>query len=121
MIWQIIILVIILASFAAEYILSNKKNKWLGLIIPIVFFIALSVFLALNLTDAFSNVEGYGLFLTEYGSTGLFALILKTGFIYTLVVIQLIIYFITRHYYKKRNKPLKNNKELKKMIIDDLD
>ena len=121
MIWQIIILIIILASFAAEYILSNKKDKWLGLIIPLVFFIASSIFLVLNLTDAFSNVEGYGLFLIEYGSTGMFALILKTGFIYTPVAIQLIIYFITRHYYKKKNNPAKHNKEYKKMMIDDLD
>ncbi len=92
-----------------------------GLIIPLVCFAEASVFLILNLTGTFITVEGYGLFLTEYGSTGLFAMILKVGFIYTPVVIQLIIYFVCRHYYKKRNAPIKHNKEFKKMIVDDLD
>ena len=121
MFWLIITIIIILVSFALEYLLSNKKNKWFGMIQPLVFFIAASLFLILNLTDAFINVEGYGLFLIEYGSTGLFAMILKVGFIYMPVVIQLIIYFVCRHCYQKRNDPAKSNKEFKKMIVDDLD
>ena len=121
MFWSIITIIIFLVSFVFEYFLSRKKNKWLGLVIPFVYFIAASVFLILNLTDAFYTVEGYGWFLIEYGSAGLFAMILKVGFIYTPVLIQLIIYFVCRHYYKKRNDPDKNNKELKKMIVNDLD
>ena len=119
MIWFIIALVISLASFALEYFLSIKKSFWPGLILPMVFFSASSVFLILNLTDAFSTVEGYGMFLFGYGSAGLFALILKVGFIYTPVLIQLIIYFICR--YRKRSAPNKAAKEFKKMMADDLD
>jgi hypothetical protein len=111
---------VILLSFILEIFLSSRKSKWLGLIIPVVFFVSSTIFLVLNLKDAFSVIEGYGIFLTEHGSAGFFALILKIGFIYTPVLIQLIIYFICRHYYKKRNGPAKDNKELKKMIVDDL-
>ena len=117
----IIVLILVLASFVLEVILSHKKDKRLGLIIPIVTFVAASIFLIINLADGFSSVEGYGLFLTEYGSTGLFAFILKVGFIYSPVAVQLVIYFVFRHRYKKQNDPLKNNKEFKKMIVDDLD
>ena len=83
MIWKIIVLMIILFSFVLQFVLANKKSKWLGLIIPIVFLIIATAFLIMNLTDAFLFVEDYGLFLVEYGSVGLFALILKIGFIYT--------------------------------------
>lgn len=119
MIWFIIASIIALASFVPEYFLSIKKSFLPGLILPIVFFAASSVFLILNLTDAFSTVEGYGLFLTGYGSAGLFALILKVGLIYTPVLIQLVIYFICR--YKIRKTPSKTSKEFKKMMADDLD
>ena len=121
MTWKIIRLMIILFSFVLQSVLANKKNKWLGLILPIVFFIITTAFLVLNLTEAFLFVEDYGLFLIEYGSTGLFALILKIGFIYTPFLIQLIIYLVARRYYKKRNGPVKDNKEFKKMMVDDLD
>lgn len=120
MITPIIVLILVLVSFALEAVLSNKKDKKLGLIIPIVTFIATSIFLIINLADGFSSVEGYGLFLTEYGSRGLFAFIFRVGFLYSPVAVQLAIYFIFRHRYKKQNDPLKNNKELKKMIVDDL-
>ena len=121
MLWLIITIIFILASFVLEYFLSREKNKWLGLITPFATFVAASVFLILNLIDAFFTVEGYGLFLIEYGSVGLIAMVLKVGLIYTPVLIQLIIYFVCRHYYKKINHPVKNNQELKKMIVDDLD
>ena len=121
MFWFISILIIILASFVLEYFLARKENRWPGLIIPFVYFVAASVFLILNLMNAFFTIEGYGLFLIEHGSSGHFAMIFKIGFIFTPGLIQLIIYFVCRHYYKKRNDPVKNNKELKKMIVDDLD
>ena len=105
MIWQIIFFIVILFSFVLQIYLSSKKSRWLGVIVPVVFFIAASVFLVLNLSDAFSAIEGYGFFLIAYGSAGFFALILKIGFIYTPVLIQLVIYFICRHYYKKKKPP----------------
>lgn len=117
----LIVLMVLLSSFVLQFVLANKRSKWLGLILPIVFFIITTAFLILNLTDAFLLVADYGLFLVEYGSAGFFALILKIGFIYTPFLIHLIIYFVGRRYYKKRNGPVKDNKEFKKMIVDDLD
>ena len=121
MIWVIIVLVAVLSSFALQFLLANKKSKWLGLILPSVFFVATTAFLIMNLTDAFLFVEDYGLFLVEYGNAGLWAMILKVGFIYAPFGIHLILYFIRRHYYKKRNGPARDNKEFRKMIVDDLD
>jgi len=118
--WLIITLIIILGSFVAQYFLSKKRSEWFGIILPTVFFVMATVFLVLNLTDAFNNVEGFGVFLLRHGSTGLFALILKIGFIYTPLFIQLVIYFFCRR-RKKRDGVSKDNKELKKMMVDDLD
>lgn len=117
----IIILILTLLSFGLQGLISKKKSKWLGLIIPVAFFTAASIFLALNLTDAFSTVQGYGLFLAEYGGTGLFALILKIGFLYAPVIIQLMIYFVCRRHYDRMNHPAKSNREFKRMIAEDLD
>ena len=121
MIWKILIPVVVASSFVVQVLLAKKKSKWLGLIFPIVFFVTATVFLILNLTNSFLFAEDYGWFLVEYGSAGFWAMILKVGFIYTPFGIYLILYFICRHYYKKRNGPVKDNKEFRKMIVDDLE
>lgn len=121
MCWIIVILIVTLISFVLECILSRNKRKWPGLIIPLVYFVLASVFLAYNLIDAFFTINGYGSFLAEYGSIGFFALLIKICVVYSPVIIQMILYFVCRHLYKKKNDPFHHNKEFKKMIADDLD
>ena len=109
-----------LISFVAGYFLSYRKSKWHGLILPGVYFCAACIFLALNLLDAFPAMEAYGFFLTEHGSAGFFAVILKIGFVFSPAAVHLVIYFVSRHYYEKTHNPTKHNKEYKKMLADDL-
>ena len=120
MIRIIIVCAVILISFGLEYVLSIQKKEWPGLILPAITLLGICMFLVFNLGSAFSTMEGFGLFLTEYGSAGFFALLLKTGVLCLPLLIQLAIFFTCRHYYKKKNEPLKNNKEFKKMIAKDL-
>ena len=120
MVWFWILAVITLLSFVPEYFLSCRTNKWLGLILPAAYFAAAGIFLILNLLQAFPGMEAYGLFLTEHGSAGFFAVILKIGFLYTPAAVHLAIYFISRHTYEKTHNPAKHNKEYKRMLADDL-
>jgi len=78
------------------------------------------VFTALNLTHAFPAAQAFGIFLTDYGSPGLSAVVLKVGFWASPVGIYLILYFTGRHYYLKTHHPATCNKEYKKMLADDL-
>jgi hypothetical protein len=117
----VFVLALILLSFLFQFILSNKKNKWLGLIIPSAFFVVSTIFLIVNLTTAFHTIEGYGQFLVGYGGNGAIALFLKTGFIYSPFLVNLLIYILCRHKYKKYTGSAKSEKEIKKMIVDDLD
>ena len=118
-----IVLIIILAVSTIgigilEGYLSMRKNKFYGLLIPAIFFILISVFLLVNIGDAFYSVKGFGQFLSSYGQTGLFALILKIGFAYLIVILYLVIYFICRGIYN--NHPSDNKKEMDKMLAEDL-
>lgn len=121
MIKVIIILVITIISFGFQFILSKKQNKWLGLIIPAVFFVITSVFLVISFTSSINTVEGYGQFLLDYGLSGVMAQILKIGFIYLPTFIHLVIYFICRRKFRHIDKPTKTEKEIRKMIAKDLD
>ncbi len=109
-----------LLSFAGEYFLSYRRGKWPGLILPLLYFCAAAVFMALNLLDVFPNMESYGVFLTVHGSAGFFAVVLKLGFVFLPVMIQLVIYVITRHCFAKKHHPAAHNREYKKMLADDL-
>ncbi|MBN2880322.1 MAG: hypothetical protein JXN65_11920 [Clostridia bacterium] len=111
-----ILIGIIIILILAEVLLSTRKNKWLGLIIPAVMFILLSVFLIFNLLEAFLKIEDLGRFLLLYGRKGVFALILKMGFVYSPVILNLIIYFVIR----KIKYPKDSKKEINKMLADDL-
>ena len=57
----VIIIILILASFFAEVILSKKSNKWLGLIIPFVgFLISILLLIAyINWEPASMKIEDY--------------------------------------------------------------
>lgn len=116
-----IIVAVTLVGFAAEYYLAYRQNRWHGLILPAVYFCAACVFLALNLLNAFPATEAFGAFLTAHGGAGFFALALKIGFAVSPVIVQLIIYFVGRHYYEKTHNPARHNKEYKKMLADDLE
>ncbi|MEZ4627113.1 MAG: hypothetical protein R2912_03100 [Eubacteriales bacterium] len=96
-----ILLLVLIAGFVLEFFLSRNKNWGWGVIIPAVSFLLSSVFILFNVSKAFASVTGYGSFLLQYGRTGLIALILKVGFIYLPVVIQLIIFALCRRHYKK--------------------
>ena len=120
---SIIIIIILAISIIGigilEGYLSTRTNKFYGLIIPAVFFILMSVFLFVNMGEAFYSVKGFGQFLSSYGQTGLFALVLKTGFAYLPVIFYLAIYFICRGIYK-HNHPSDNKKEMDKRLAEDL-
>ncbi len=107
---------IIVVLILAEVLLSMRKSKWPGLIIPAVLFIVLSLFLIFNLLEAFLKIEDFGRFLLLYGRRGIFALILKMGFVYSPVILNLIIYFVIR----KIKYPKDSKKEINKMLADDL-
>ncbi len=115
-----IFLALLLASFVVEFFLSKNKNWIWGIIIPAVSFLCASAFLVFNLAEAFASVTGYGSFLIRYGRPGFIALILKAGFVYAPVAIQLVIFALCRRNYKKTHDSHGGNKELKKMIADDL-
>lgn len=117
----ILVLVIIIVSFVFQYILSKKPNKWLGLIIPAVFFIVMSVFFIIAFSKSIYTVEDYGQFLLDYGFTGVIAQILKIAFIYFPMVIYLVIYLVCRRKFRHKDRPSKSKKEIKKMLAKDLD
>ena len=112
----IILIVVIAILFALEVILSLRKSRWPGLIIPAALFVVLTVFLVFNLLEAFINIEDFGRFLLDYGSPGIFALFARIAFLYSPVILNLIIYFIIR----KVKFPKNNSKEINKMLADDL-
>ncbi|MEX1376206.1 MAG: hypothetical protein AB1Z23_01920 [Eubacteriales bacterium] len=111
--------VVLIVLLALEIFLSLKKSKWLGLIIPAGLFILLSIFAIFNISEAFTNIEGFGGFLQSYGGVGIWALSLKLGFVYSPVIISLIIYFVCRAAYKNSH-PTTKDKEMKKMMAEDL-
>jgi len=115
-----IVLVLLIAGFVLEFFLSRNKNWVWGIIIPAISFLLSSAFILFNVSKAFASVAGYGSFLMQYGGSGLIALILKVGLIYMPVVMQLIIFALCRRHYKKTHAAPGDNKELKKMIADDL-
>ncbi len=114
--FALIAIVLIVILLVLEIVLSLTKNKWAGLIIPIGLFVILSVFLVFNLLDAFLRIEDFGRFLLDYGSKGVFALIVRISFLYSPVIVNLIIYFVAR----KIKYPKNSKKEINKMIADDL-
>ena len=120
MVWFWSIAAVMVVSFAAEYFLSYRANRWHGLILPAVYLAAAGTFVLLNLLQAFPDMQTYGLFLAEYGGAGFFAAILKIGFVLFPVAVYLVIYRIRRHQYAKTHQPAKHNKEYKKMLADDL-
>jgi hypothetical protein len=120
MVWFWILVAVTLLSFVPEYFLSYQTNKWRGLILPVLYFCAAGVFLALNLLQVFPETEAFGFFLTEYGNTGFFALILKIGFVFSPAAVHLILYFVGRHFYNKTHNPVKRSREYNKMLADDL-
>ncbi|MFH1880302.1 MAG: hypothetical protein ABIK64_05875 [Bacillota bacterium] len=121
MVWFICIAALTVLSFGLQYFLSYRKNAWHGLILPVVYGCAAGVFLLLNLLSAFPETEAFGSFLTEFGSAGFIALILKIGFVCSPAAVHLILYFVRRHRYNKTHCPVKHNREYKKMLADDLE
>ena len=115
-----VLLALLIAGFVLEFFLSRNKNWGWGIIIPAFSFLLSSAFILLNVSKAFASVAGYGSFLLQYGRTGLIALILKIGLVYLPVVIQLTIFALCRRHYKKTHAAPGDNKELNKMIADDL-
>ena len=112
----IVLIIIAVILFAAEVLLSLIKNKWIGLIIPTILFVVLTFFLVFNLLEAFIRIEDFGQFLVIYGGRGVFALIARICFLYSPVIVNLIIYFIIRKVkYSNDSK-----KEINKMLADDL-
>ena len=121
MIWFWILMIVTLLSFVAEGFLAYRRSKWHGLILPLVYFCAASLFLLLNLLHAFPETEMFGFFLLEYGSIGMMALLLKIGFIYTPLIIHVVVFIVFHHRYRKFHHPAKYNKEYQKMLADDLE
>ncbi|MBN1778080.1 MAG: hypothetical protein JW811_08170 [Clostridiales bacterium] len=119
MTWFWITAASVVLSWGAEVWLSYRESIWHGLILPAVCFVGASVFLIFLLT-VFPETEAFGAFLTQYGSAGFFALVLKIGFLYVPAAVHLAIYFVCKHYYRKNHHPAKHNKEYKKMLADDL-
>ncbi len=121
MVWFICIAALTVLSFGLQYYLSYRKNVWHGLVLPIMYFCAAVVFLLLNLLSAFPATEAFGSFLTEFGSAGFIALILKIGFVCSPAAVHLMIFIVRRHRYNKTHRPAKHNREYKKMLADDLE
>ena len=121
MIWFWSIAAVTLLSFVAEYFLAYRRSKWPGLILPVTYFCAASVFLLLNLLDAFPQTEAFGSFLSQYGSAGFVALLLKIGFLYVPAVLHTVLCLVFRRRYRKTHHPAKHNKEYQKILADDLD
>lgn len=93
-IFILILLIFLVLQVVLQVFLSMQKNKWFGLIIPILY-----------------------LLFAAFVSTGEIALII-TAFILFLIpaIINFVIYLACRAKVKE-----KNNNELKKMNIQDLD
>ncbi len=117
-VWSLAVFTVV--SFLVQGYLSYRDRKWLGAIFPAAFFLAASIFLALNLLHAFPQMEAYGSFLTVHGSAGFFAVILKIGFLYMPAAVHAAIYFVAGHLYQKAHHPASHNKEYKKMLAKDL-
>ncbi len=120
MVWFWVLLVITLLSFGLESWLAQRAAAWYGFVLPGVYFTAACVFLLLNLLHVFPQTETFGAFLVEYGGAGLFALILKIGFLFSPAAVQLILYGVFRRRYLRRHHPARHNREYQKMMADDL-
>ena len=115
-----IILAVTVLSFGAECRLAYRAKRWPGIILPAAYAGFAVVFLLLNLLQAFSDVEAFGTFLTAYGGGGLFALVLKIGFLCSPVGIHLLLYGCCRRRYAQKHNPAQHNREYRKMLTDDL-
>ena len=120
MTWVWILAIMVVLSWGLEGWLSYRDNNWHGLVLPVICFAAAAVFIVLNLLNAFPETSEFGSFLVLHGTVGLFAVILKVGFLFTPAAVHLIVYFVSKHYYRKTHSPVTHNKEYKKMLADDL-
>jgi cytochrome c biogenesis factor len=110
----IISILVIILSFIFEYIFTKKQRKTLAFSVIGIVGILSVTFLIFNLTEAFSTIDYFNDFLSEYGITGLIALILKTGFIFLPFVINIVIYLVVNTIHNK------NTSEIDKMIAKDI-
>lgn len=121
MVWFWCIIAVTLLSFGFSHGLSARAARWPGLILPAVYFCAASIFLLLNLLHVFPQAEAFGSFLVSHGSAGFFALLLKIGLVYAPFAAHLILYFAFRRAYEKTHHPARKNRDLRKMLADDLE
>ncbi|MBN2540303.1 MAG: hypothetical protein JXB08_02130 [Bacilli bacterium] len=114
MIYGILIFIFLITSFVMQYWLTKQK-KYVGSVIMVALvLIPSAIFLFLNYNDAFDSVEGFAFFLENYGSSGVIALILKTGLILFPTFLHIVLFF----YLKLKNK--KNTEQMDKMIASDI-
>ena len=98
----IFLLLIFAIIIALQLFLSKKDNKWLGLILPAIFFIY-SVLMVLNIT-VYDDMSGWSIF-------GMIA--------YTFFLCNVPTFILLGIYLACREK-IKRNAELNKMNIQDL-
>ena len=98
----IILILIFAAIIALQVFFSKKENKWLGLILPAIFFVY-SILMVLSIA-VFDDMSGWDVF-SMLASTFLLSNIL------TLILLGI--------YFAYRGK-IKRNDELNKMNIQDL-
>lgn len=114
MIYLILIVLFILISFYGQYILSRKCRIWTSILLIGIIFVPTVVFLILNYSDAFATVEGLGDFLQNYGSSGVVALVLKTGLTLFPTFIHIAILLFVKHLNKQKAN------QINKMIASDI-
>ena len=105
---------LLLASFYVQYLSARKKELWPSILLIGIIFIPSMVFLVMNYLDAFPTVEGFAGFLLDYGTNGVWALILKTGLILFPSLIHLGILIFVKLRIKRKKQ------QMDKMIATDI-
>ena len=116
----IIITLIVFVLLFVQVFLSNTKNKWSGLIIPILIFSLTTISFIYNINDSHESLSDFGKFLIENNGQGLITLILRAGFLYIPFLIAFGIYIFSRIKVSKKTGNKKGKNEIEKMMISDL-
>lgn len=99
----ITILLLLLGLPLQYYLIHHYKDIAKGFLW--VIFLTYVFILLMNILSAFPTFNDYLIFFDDYGYSGIFAFILKVGFILSPVVVHAIFYFVVS---KRIKKPVLN-------------
>lgn len=102
---MIYLLATIIITTVLQVYLSLRDNKWIGLILPIIFLLIPTIYILIMMLTHYSSAE-LSTYFNDEGIKGVLGQLLKISIFFLPAIIDTIIYIVCRK---------------KKMIVDDLD